>query len=329
MVPMCARRATLYRGPMSEVLEIRTGREVSEVVERLAREMGGDKLCLPVSSTVAEGEWVRFSVMLEDGTPVIEGVGRSEGAVPRGGASKKFDLYLTELSFDTRNEIMYERMLIAKEASQRGDHTGTIKLPDVAMMEDDLADDPMSASDGASPRSVPPPPPATPLGKTPRPPKLPSKAPPAKKKSATSKKKKAAAAPAKKAASPAKKKSAAPPARKSAAPPARKSAAPPARKSAAPAPREPLEADTTRVDLESPKASKKRSRSSRLPPAIADGLYELEVPHELVAHARRLEERLPRKLTNRDRTPKHPEAAVLKTALRIGLAALDAIAEED
>jgi len=315
---------------MSEVLEIRTGREVSEVVERLAREMGGDKLCLPVTGTVAEGEWVRFSVMLEDGTPVIEGVGRSEGAVPRGGASKKFDLYLTELSFDTRNEIMYERMLIAKEASQRGDHTGTIKLPDVAMMEDDLADDPMSASDGASPRSVPPPPPATPLGKTPRPPKLPSKppaaklpskAPSAKKKSAASKKKKAAAAPAKKAASPAKK--------KSAAPPARKSAAPPARKSAAPAPREPLEADATRVDLEAPKASKKRNRPSRLPPAIADRLYELEVPHELVAHARRLEERLPRKLTNRDRTPKLPEAAVLKTALRIGLAALDAIAEDD
>ncbi|MBW2464241.1 MAG: hypothetical protein JRH11_21510 [Deltaproteobacteria bacterium] len=310
---------------MSEVLEIRTGREVSEVVDRLAREMGGDKLCLPVGSTVAEGEWVRFNVMLEDGTPVIEGVGRSEGAIPRGGTSKKFDLYLTELSFDTRNEIMYERMLIAKEAGQRGDHTGAIKLADVAMEEEALADDLMSGSDGASPRSVPPPPPAATLGKAPRLPeipsgppatKLPSKTPPAKKKAAASKKKKkkAATAPAK---------------RESEAPPSRKSAAPPAGKSAAAGPSEHREGDTTRVDLEAPQDSKKRHRPSRLPPAIADGLYDLEVPHELVAQARRLEERLPRKLTNRDRTPKHPEAAVLKTALRIGLAALDAIAEDD
>ena len=55
----------------------------------------------------------------------------------------------------------------------------------------------------------------------------------------------------------------------------------------------------------------------------------LEVPSDVVAHARRLEPKLPRKLLARDRKPGKPESAVLGAALRIGLASLAALTEED
>jgi hypothetical protein len=286
---------------MSEVVEIRTGTEVSNVVEQLAKAMGDETLCFPVPRTVADGEWVRFTILLEDGTHVIEGVGRCEGAVPRGNPTDHYELHLGALSFDERNEIMYERMLIAREAVDTGDDTGVIRLEDVAM-EDVAGADEVSAS--APPkRSVPPPPPAVSLKEA-----------------------------GQKAGAPGKTTSTTPSTASrttSAKPPPLATASRRTLGTSAKKP-DPKPADEeTKVDLEAPvKARRDSVRPSRRPVAISDGPYALEVPSELVARARRLEDRLARKLLDRDRTPGQPEAAVLKTAIRVGLAALESLADD-
>ncbi len=318
---------------MSEVVEIKTGTEVSQVVEELAKTMGDETLCLPVPKSVAEGEWVRFSIQLEDGTHVIEGVGKCAGAVPRGNPTDRYELHLEELSFDERNEIMYERMLIAKDAAKQGDDTGAIKLEDVAM-EEIAAKDEVTESSPPAPRSVPPPPPA---GKKPTPgdpPKAVSKSPtpsaPPKavtKKTTPSTPPKAAA----KATTPSK-------------PPKASAASSSLSKSSASAktPSKPRlgsslsrkssppdkggGGDATKVDLEAPKKARASAPPSRT--GVSDGPYTLEVPYELVAEAKKLEGRLPRKLFDRDRTPGKPEAAILMTALRVGLGALEGAADD-
>jgi hypothetical protein len=307
---------------MSEVVEIKTGTEVSEVVEELAKTMGDETLCLPVPKSVAEGEWVRFSIQLEDGTHVIEGVGKCAGAIPRGNPTDRYELHLAELSFDERNEIMYERMLIAKDAAKQGDDTGTIKLEDVAMEVLEGQDEVSESS--PPPRSVPPPPPAKSAAADAKKTESKASTPPAKSTASKSSLPKAAPKPSLMK-SPLGKKST-PPAKRASTPPSKRASTPPSKRASTPPS---AQSDATKVDLEAPKKARASVRPSRRPPAVSDGPFTLEIPYELVAKARKLEDRLPRKLFDRDRTPKKPEAAVLLTALRVGLGALEGAADDD
>jgi hypothetical protein len=304
---------------MSEVVEIKTGTEVSEVVDQLVKTMGDETLCLPVPKSVAEGEWVRFSVQLEDGTHVIEGVGRCAGAIPRGNPTDRYELHLAELSFDERNEIMYERMLIAKDAAKQGDDTGAIKLEEFAMEVIEGKDEVTESSPPA--RSVPPPPPgesaATEADAKKAKPKAEAKKP----------KPKASALPPKSDVSkPSLMKS---PLGKKSTPPPKRASTPPAKRTSTPPKSKSAQSDATKVDIEAPKKARASVRPSHRPVAVSDGPFTLEVPYELVAKARKLEDRLPRKLFDRDRTPKKPEAAVLLTAIRVGLGALEGAADDD
>lgn len=111
---------------MSESLEIRTThRDVSDVVRELAPFIDDMSLRLPSGRRIADGEWVRFSVHLIDGSAVLEGVGRCQESTQEGASTYRVRLSL--LSFDATNEVMYERMLLARDLDGE-EATGTIDL---------------------------------------------------------------------------------------------------------------------------------------------------------------------------------------------------------
>jgi hypothetical protein len=279
---------------VSEVVEVRLGATVAKAVSRLAASVGESSFSLPLPRQVAKGEWVRFVVKLDDGTPVIEGVGRCSSSLPRGNPVDHYDVVLSELQFDERNEIMFERVLIAHEAAEKGDDTGAIKL-DSATIE--AIEDQAAAADheiSAKPVRKPgvPPPLAKSAGARDSRPEARKSTPPAR--------------------------DSRPEARKST-PPARDSR-PEARKSTPPA----RDADT-KLDIARP-AHRPRTASVR-PAPIED--TQLVIESALVGRARALAPRLPRRLLDREERPGKPEEAVLRAAVRIGLAALAAIADDE
>ncbi|MBZ0118368.1 MAG: hypothetical protein K8H88_15300, partial [Sandaracinaceae bacterium] len=98
---------------MSETLEVRTAHaDIGDLVQDLASRVDDVSIRLSSSRTIGEGEWVRFVVRLRDGSAALEGVGRCQ-SVKRAGAG--FELLLSLLQFDERNEVMYERILIARD----------------------------------------------------------------------------------------------------------------------------------------------------------------------------------------------------------------------
>jgi hypothetical protein len=270
---------------MAEVVEIRRGRSVGELVEQLAGSVGEASISLPVQRRIDEGDWVRFHVALEDGSPVIEGIGRSLGSIARGNPIDHYELHLGELQLDERNRIMHERMLIAKAASEDGDNTGATKLSDAALTE---IENEALAGEKTDERPVPPPAP------TPR----------------VEKKREV--------------KSAAPSPLLPRAVPRRANGAytPPPVNGRQPAPKPTDETLSPEApDTEPPQPPRRAA-------GIEDGAYVLEIEPELVTKALRLEQTLPRMVLARDRKPGKPEATVLGAALRIGLAALEAMSDE-
>jgi hypothetical protein len=83
---------------MTEALEVRTAHaDMSEVVREMAPRVDDESIRLPTERPIADGEWVRFTVLLRDGTTVFEGVGRAQGTKPEG---RKFSVQLSLLQFD-------------------------------------------------------------------------------------------------------------------------------------------------------------------------------------------------------------------------------------
>src|SRR5690349_1781361 len=98
---------------MSETLEVRTSHAaVADVVQDLAKKVDDTTLRLPSSRSFGDGDWVRFTVRLDDDTPVIEGIGRCQSVEK---TASGYEIVLSLLQFDERNEIMYERVLIARD----------------------------------------------------------------------------------------------------------------------------------------------------------------------------------------------------------------------
>ncbi|MBX3271784.1 MAG: hypothetical protein KF729_16065 [Sandaracinaceae bacterium] len=149
---------------MTDSLEVWTShRDVSDVVHELAPFVDDTSLRLAASRRIPDGDWVRFSVHLLDGSKVFEGVGRCQESTQEGASTYRVRLSL--LSFDERNEIMWERLLLAREA---GAHTtGNF---DVGSLREKILKPPPST------KSVLPPPPPRPGSARPssvRPPPLP------------------------------------------------------------------------------------------------------------------------------------------------------------
>ncbi|MGE0785437.1 MAG: hypothetical protein AB7S26_07105 [Sandaracinaceae bacterium] len=166
---------------MSEVLELRTAhRDIADLVEDLAPSVDQTSIELPTPKRIEDGEWVRFDVQLADGSTFLEGLGRATACVV---APAGFRVRLSLLQFDTRNEIMFERMVLARESLEIGVSTGKLNLATVGggLLENrEPATSPPPPPRGrpaVQPRSSKPAPPAPPpkSAAPPRPPPLPPK----------------------------------------------------------------------------------------------------------------------------------------------------------
>jgi hypothetical protein len=350
---------------MTISLEVRTKHaDIGEVVRELAPRVDDVSIRLSSEKSIPDGEWVRFTVHLRDGSVVFEGVGRSQGAKPEG---RRFNVMLSLLQFDERNEIMYERMLLARDAGE-GESTGTIDISELAEIE-------RSARRPAPPPLPPPrksslPPVATQItprpSSIPSPPRMPSVRPPAPSspppkrttdrappprpierpapKRDEPRRNPAAARPIEPTAkrAPIERPKAEPP--KPAPPPAVEAPKPvePPRPIDPPKPIEPPRAEPVSED----RAPRKKKKPMRIPvdePADI-GMFDTQISRpddlafrsqdelrlvvapRLVARARALAPNLPDEVLDRKLSP---EEGVLQAAIRIGLASLAALADVD
>ena len=106
--------------------------DMSELAENFASRVDESHLMLPYSEAVAEGEWVTFVVQLADESSVLTGQGRCTGSNDNGEEyppEYRFDVVLDSLAFEGMNEVMFERILVARESQASGDPgTGEIDL---------------------------------------------------------------------------------------------------------------------------------------------------------------------------------------------------------
>lgn len=105
---------------MTQVLTIPTPfHDFSELTENFAQRVDEERLMLPCSAAVPEGEWVQFSVLLGDGEVALAGVGRVQGAFDNGEEHPpeyRFDVVLDSLQFEGMHEVMFERLLMARSS---------------------------------------------------------------------------------------------------------------------------------------------------------------------------------------------------------------------
>jgi hypothetical protein len=106
--------------------------DLSELVEGLSPFYTGEHLVVRAPNDVPQGEWIRFEIMLTDGTPGLAGVGRHAGTNDNGEdfGAERFDVYLGELQIeDGRSEVIWERIVLAFQQTQGGDQpTGEIDI---------------------------------------------------------------------------------------------------------------------------------------------------------------------------------------------------------
>jgi hypothetical protein len=89
---------------------------VADAIQDLAPRVDPMHVRVPVEEKRLRGSWIRFEWLLSDGTSVWEGVGKLDRCVAapadRPGVGG-YDAVLTDLTFDPRNEAMYERILLS------------------------------------------------------------------------------------------------------------------------------------------------------------------------------------------------------------------------
>ncbi len=104
---------------MSEVLTVPTHFEnVSDLSQGLVDRVDAEKLILYGPMAYDEGIEVGFSVLLLDGTPALEGVGRVAAAVDGGderAPETRYDIVFDTLQLDGRSEVVYERIVLARQ----------------------------------------------------------------------------------------------------------------------------------------------------------------------------------------------------------------------
>lgn len=106
---------------MTRVVTIRTDHEdMASAVEALAPHVSESAVSLAVAEPIGPGQWVRFRWLLRDATVFWEGVGRCASSRRAG---ERFTVVLESLSFDARNEAMFERIQLGLEEGRRtGEH---------------------------------------------------------------------------------------------------------------------------------------------------------------------------------------------------------------
>lgn len=118
-----------------EILEIHTSfGDVAALGQGWVERVDGERVVLPLASTVALGDGVRFVVHLADGTPAFVGAGRCVDVGDRGDDAprgERYELLVDELQFDERSRPVYE-YLVAVRTSRglRGEVSVQALAPD-------------------------------------------------------------------------------------------------------------------------------------------------------------------------------------------------------
>ncbi len=127
---------------MTDVLTVPTHfGDISELSVGLVDRVDEERIILYGPTAYHEGSQVGFSVLLLDGTPALEGVGRVAAAVDGGEEREpetRFDIVFDTLQLDGRSEVVYERVLLARQ-SMAGEAPGTGEV-DIAEVEQAYAD---------------------------------------------------------------------------------------------------------------------------------------------------------------------------------------------
>lgn len=130
---------------MTELLTVPTHfGDLSELSSGLADRVDEERIILYGPTSYDEGAYVSFEVLLLDGTPALEGIGRVAAAVDGGEArapETRFDIVFDTLQLEGRSEVVYERIVLARQ-SMMGDAppTGEVDVSDLeAAHEEEVA----------------------------------------------------------------------------------------------------------------------------------------------------------------------------------------------
>jgi len=105
---------------MSQVLTVPTHfNDLGELSEGFLDRVEEDTLILYGPVAYEDGSEIEFAVLLADGSPALEGMGRVRAAVD-GGADRvpetRYDVVVEALEFDGRSEVVFERLVLARQA---------------------------------------------------------------------------------------------------------------------------------------------------------------------------------------------------------------------
>ncbi len=105
---------------MSQVLTVPTHfNDIGELSEGFLDRVEQDTLILYGPVAYEEGSEIEFALLLADGTTALEGFGRVRAAVD-GGADRvpetRYDVVVEALQLDGRSEVVFERLVIARQA---------------------------------------------------------------------------------------------------------------------------------------------------------------------------------------------------------------------
>ena len=105
---------------MSQVLTVPTHfNDIGELSEGFLDRVEQDTLILYGPVAYEEGSEIEFGLLLADGTAALEGVGRVRAAVDGGDdrvPETRYDIVVEALELDGRSEVVFERLVIARQA---------------------------------------------------------------------------------------------------------------------------------------------------------------------------------------------------------------------
>ncbi len=131
---------------MSQVLTVPTHfNDIGELSDGFLDRVEQDTLILYGPVAYEEGSAIEFAVLLADGTAALEGTGRVRAAVDGGDdrvPETRYDVVVEALSLDARSEVVFERLVMSRQAvsdrplAEEGDSPITNEM-DVAEPEAD------------------------------------------------------------------------------------------------------------------------------------------------------------------------------------------------
>jgi len=130
---------------MSQVLTVPTHfNDIGELSEGFLDRVERDTLILYGPVAYEDGAEIEFVVLLADGTPALEGKGRVRAAVD-GGADRvpetRYDVVLEALTLDGRSEVVFERLVIDRQAVSEPPPPADEEAPVTGEIDSPMADE--------------------------------------------------------------------------------------------------------------------------------------------------------------------------------------------